>query len=72
MSYIKKYILAQKIRGEILKIKAKRKKNLEDKLNFVNNMKKSNISKIHFIDPENACIKLKTMNTKKYYKYDFH
>lgn len=48
------------------------KRTLEEKLNFINNAKKSNIAKINVKSIEIGRVKENTIILKKYYEYGAH
>ena len=47
-------------------------KSLEEKLNFINDAKKSNIAQIHVNSINMARIATKPVVLKKYYEFDVH
>ncbi len=48
------------------------KKSLEDKLNFINNAKQTNIAKINIESIERGRVKTNPIIIKKYYKFSVH
>lgn len=53
-------------------MRKKYEKTLEDKLNFINDAKKTNIAKIHIDSIDFGRVTTNTIVLKKHYEFDIH